>query len=167
MLLYIVLFIACVIIAVGFLFLYRSLGDIGKVVYQAFLPSKNARHATPPKQKNLATTVNDTPTPWGWYGKAKAGKAARTQQATPSARTPWGWPGNHRGMHENVGDKGLNGGAINGHESVPKSEHIVNPDVGWPYREEKFKFAGKDYKVVRKATPKPTDLRKTSKPWGW
>lgn len=167
MLFYIALFIICVIIAVGFLFLYRSLEDVGKVIYRAFLPTGKAKRAPPPRQKNLTTTVNDTPTPWGWYSKAAAGKAARAQQATPSARTPWGWPGKHHGTREKGRGKDTNGGSSDGQANVPKPERIVNPNVGWPYREEKSELAGKEHKVAREVTPKPTDLSKTSKPWGW
>jgi len=170
MLLYILFFLACVIIAVGFLFLYRSLSDIGKIVYSAFLP-KGSRTPKPKvkplPERNLATTVNDTPTPWGWSERKATVKPARPVMTATPAKTPWGWPGNHHAMREHGGINGAHNGSPEHRDHATKPGSIVSPDVGWPYREEKFEFGGKNYKVVRKTTPKPTDLSKTSKPWGW
>jgi len=49
----------------------------------------------------------------------------------------------------------------------PGAAKKPKPVTGWPYREEKFDFAGKSYKVSRKAKLKKTNLGNTSTPWGW
>jgi len=169
MLFYIGLFIACVVVSLGFLFLYRSLAELGRIIYHAFLPTGRDNRTPPAEEhaRNVTSTANETPAPWGWYGRTAARKAARKRPATPGPRTPWGWPGSKRAVREHVGVHGIADGFLNRLDKVSKPERIVSPDVGWPYREEKFEFAGKDYKVLRKAAPKPTDLKKTGKPWGW
>lgn len=45
---------------------------------------------------------------------------------------------------------------------------IRSQNVGWPYREEKMRTGGKDYKTTRKVPRvKKTNLKTLSKPWGW
>lgn len=62
------LFVACVILAVIIVWLYRALAGVGQAVYQAFLPSSK-RDNGPTSHldtQRLNTTINDVPTPWGW-----------------------------------------------------------------------------------------------------
>jgi hypothetical protein len=33
--------------------------------------------------------------------------------------------------------------------------------------EDKFQFAGKDHKILRKVTPQRANLQSNGKPWGW
>jgi len=166
MLFYILLFVTCVIVAVGFLFLYRSLDSIGKSVFQAFLPTagKKKVRAKSPRARTLATSVNETPTPWGWAGTSTAGRAARARPTALQPGQPAAWPGNHGGANAHGGG---NGNFADGRDDASKPASIVNPNVGWPYREEKFELEGRNRKAARKTTPKPTDLSKTEKPWGW
>jgi len=161
----------CVIAALGFLFLYRSLGDIGKIFFSAFLPTTGKKKVSRPQRvRTLAKSVNDTPTPWGWDSKAtKANKATRSRPKAPYNGKPVGRTVNHDTTHVHGEAAGGIGGTLNHQAHDAKPERIVNPDVGWPYREEKVRLADKNDKVARKSAPKPkpTDLSKASKPWGW
>lgn len=166
------LFVACVIIAIVVLYLYNSVVDVGKSIYKAFLPSSRNKLTAHLEERKVVTTINDTPTPWGWKSHATPENIARTHPAAPNAQTPWGWrgkPHQTHNQHSAHGTGNTNGAGVphshNGGASSP--EATDSPMVGWPYREEKFEFTGKAYKVTRKATPKRTNLRATSKPWGW
>jgi len=90
---YTALLIACVIIALVILYLYNSIVEVGRTIYRAFLPSARTNFRTQPQDKNLATTINDTLTPWGWNGREDRGmreaKPKRTNLKT--SRKPWGW----------------------------------------------------------------------------
>jgi len=167
MLFYIALFIVCVIIAVAFLYVFRALENVGEDVYQVSVQSIRTRYKDRPKERKLSTTVNNTKTPWGWNGAVKTDHAARTPPVVPNVKAPWGWQGNHQPIHAHGARKGVNGHFVNQTDNASRQAKIVSPTVGWPYREEKFDFAGKSYKVARRVAPKPTDLSKTDKPWGW
>lgn len=167
MLFYIALFVACVIIAVAFLYVFRALEHVTEDVYQVSVQSIRTRHRNRPKERNLAPTVNDTPTPWGWNGAEKPGHLVQAHPAAPNVKAPWGWKGNHQPIHAHGVLKGVNGSSVTRHDNAPGQAKIVSPAIGWPYREEKFEFGGKSYKVARRAAPKPPDLSKTDKPWGW
>jgi hypothetical protein len=159
------LFIASLIVALVVLWLYHALADVGKAVYRAILPSSKGNstdHLT--SEAYRRTTINDTPTPWGWGEHAKPSQAARTAKIAPSDSAPWGWPGNKNKIRERGQQYDLNGGAALT-ETAPEKKKETG--TGWPYREEKFDFAGKSYKVSRKASPKKTNLRNTGTPWGW
>lgn len=167
MLFYIALFVICVVIAVAFLYVFRALENVTEDVYQVSVQSIRTRHKDRPKQRKLATTVNNTQTPWGWEGTEKPAPVARTHPAAPNVKAPWGWQGNQQPIKAHGIHRGIDGSSVNRHDSASSQAKTVNPTVGWPYREEKFDLAGKGYKVVRRVAPKPTDLSKTSKPWGW
>jgi hypothetical protein len=168
------LFVASVLVALVILYLFNALRDAGKAVYKAFLPSsKNNLSARSPDEA-LSTTVNETLTPWGWSNEASQTKTARTNRALSSKQTPWGWKGNDRVIREHGAKSTANSSAgIGLDDFFAKNENESNSTenpaatVGWPYREEKFEFAGKSYKVTRKAKPAKTNLRNTGKPWGW
>lgn len=168
------LFVASVLVALVTLFLFNALRDAGKAVYRAFLPSsKNDLSARAPDEV-LSTTVNETPTPWGWSNKASQAKTERKNRVFSSKQTPWGWKGNDRVIREHGSRSAAKSGAAIGLDGFlakmeNESNSTENPvaTVGWPYREEKFEFAGKSYKVTRKAKPAKTNLRNTGKPWGW
>jgi len=166
------LFIACVVIALVFLFFYNSVADLGKLIYRKFHSGSKKKPAAHQEERILATTINDTPTPWGWASHATPENIARTHPAAPSRQSPWGWPGHHHETyaHHSAGVTGNTngGGASHSHNGgASKPEETETPTVGWPYREEKFELSGKAYKVTRKARPKRTNLRTTGKPWGW
>jgi hypothetical protein len=166
------LFVATLILAAVVLWLYRAVVGAGQAVYQAILPSSKttptdhlAREAV-----RTRTTINDTPTPWGWGEHTKPSQAARTEKRTPvhahmgkSDNVPWGWPGSNQKARDYK--PGMSHARRTGADPVAKP--AAKGKVGWPYREDKFEFAGKAYKVTRKSTPKKTNLSSTGKPWGW
>lgn len=159
------LFVASLIVALIILWLYHAISDVGKAVYRAILPSSKGNPADHLKSETvLRTTINDTPTPWGWGDHTKPSQAARTAKIVPSDSVPWGWPGNNNKIREHGQHYDLNAG-----QALAESDDNEKPKpvTGWPYREEKFDFAGKSYKVSRKARPKKTNLSNTSTPWGW
>lgn len=159
------LFVASLIVALILLWLYHAIADVGKAVYRAILPSsKNKPTDHLDSSVVLRTTINEVPTPWGWGEHSKPSQAARIAKIAPSDSVPWGWPGNGSKIRERGQHYDLNGGqALTELKPNQKKEVLV----GWPYREEKFDFAGKSYKVSRKATLKKTNLRTTGTPWGW
>jgi len=159
------LFVASLIVALVVLWLYHAIADVGKAVYRAILPSSKGNPADHLEAETvLRTTINDTPTPWGWGDHAKPSQAARTAKIAPSDSVPWGWPGNNNEIREHGQHYDLNAGKA---LTEPGAAKKPKPVTGWPYREEKFDFAGKSYKVSRKAKLKKTNLGNTSTPWGW
>ena len=158
---YLSLFIACVVTAVVFLYLYHALVDVGQAVYRAFLPSAKKKFVSRPVRQSLATTINDTPTPWGWHDNVSPEAAARTRSVAPAGPVPWGWRG---GNYESTGHGVSAGEAGAAHTAASEKG---SRSVGWPYREEKSELAGKSYKVSRRVTLKRTNLASTGKPWGW
>ena len=155
---YTALFVASLIAAFIIIWLYRSIADAGKAVYQAMLPSSKHTATSHLESEIVRTSVNDTPTPWGWKSHETPANLAKTHAALPTEKSPWGWKGSQRGVNEHR--------PHNGHTaSQPASRN--NQSVGWPYRQEKSEFAGKAYKVSRTVRLKKTNLANTSKPWGW
>jgi hypothetical protein len=164
---YTALFIASVIVAFVLLYLYRSLWEVASTIYKVFLPSAKTNHPRQAEDENLATSINRTPTPWGWDGRATSENANRPQAARQSGQTPWGWPGNDHEIRERSPGNRLLNSLHSLHDDVSATGADRNPTVGWPYREEEFEFAGKTYKITRKATPERSNLKTTGKPWGW
>jgi len=169
---YTFLFIASVIVALVILRLYNAIVGVGRDVYEAILPSSKDSPTDHLEGVKLNTTINDTPTPWGWKSHSTPSNLARTHPARPSEQTPWGWPGNKNEIREHhPGDASSNGSGIDAYVNrdnpPPPEEELKKPVVGWPYREEKFEFAGKAYKITRKAKTKKANLSSSGKPWGW
>lgn len=159
------LFVASLIVALIVLWLYHAIADVGKAVYRAMLPSSKDNPTDHLERDTvLRTTINDTPTPWGWGEHAKPSQAARATRIAPSESVPWGWPGNDNKIREHGKQYDLNAGVA---LTEPVPDDKKKSTTGWPYREEKFDFAGKSYKVSRKASPEKTNLRNTGTPWGW
>ncbi len=162
---YSALIVASVIVALVVLWLGHAIADAGKVLYQSILPSSKSsttRHLD--KERRVASSINGTPTPWGWKSGATPAREAHAHPARPSKQAPWGWPGNEKEVREHG-----TSAAYNSHleEAKIQSNETQRPHVGWPYREEKFEMSGKTYKVSRKVRPKRTNLATTGKPWGW
>lgn len=162
------LFVATLILAAVVLWLYRALVGAGEAVYKAILPSSKSSPTDHLANEAVRTTVNETRTPWGWGEHAKPAHAARTVKSAPghmgkSDNVPWGWPGNNQKAKDYK--PGMSHARRAGVE--PMAKPAAKGQIGWPYREDKFEFAGKAYKVTRKATPKKSNLSTTGKPWGW
>lgn len=168
------LFVASVIVALVVVWLFNAIMDVGKQVYRAMLPSSKDNLTSHVHDVPLNTTINDTPTPWGWKSHETPRNAAKTHAATPipAKSTPWGWPGNEGEVRKHGPEHVMPNGSRTeadmwGLGGKAKSTEPAKLKVGWPYREEKFEFAGKSYKVSRKRKVRKTDLSKTGKPWGW
>ena len=172
---YTTLFIASLIVALVIVWLYNAVADVAKQVYRAMLPSAKNNLTDHVKDVPMRTSINDTPTPWGWNGHGTPKHAAKTHAAKPempSAATPWGWAGNDREIREHGSAHAFPNGsktetAFKSYANKLKPAQKPKEKVGWPYREEKFEFAGKSYKVTRKARPRRTNLSTAGKPWGW
>ena len=156
------LFVASLIVALVIVWLFNAMKNAGKAVYSAILPSSKNNPASHVKERVLLTTVNDTPTPWGWKSSDTPRNMARRHAAQSSERTSWGWKGkghdiDGRQAHRNTHDNKI--------VARPAASSMKN--VGWPYREEKLSSHGKANTVKRKAPPKRTNLKTANKPWGW
>ncbi len=145
MLFYTALFIASLIVALVALWSFNVIADAGRSVFKGRLPSTKNASTSHLGVQRLATTVNETPTPWGWKSHDTPANMAKTHAAPPSAQSQWGYS---------------NSGSV-------RSVNSEKPAVGWPYREEKSELAGKAYKVSRKTKRPQANLRTASKPWGW
>ena len=170
---YTALLVASVIAALIILYIYNALADIGKAVYRAFLPSSKDNLSSHIDDTPYHATINDTPTPWGWDGQAEPASPVRAVPASPNDDAPWGWKGNDHEIREHGPRSAVRNATsgldafLNKAASERASKAGRQATVGWPYREEKFEFAGKAYKVTRKATPRKTNLETAGKPWGW
>lgn len=177
------LFVASFIVAMIVLWLYKSLANIGKAIYQAILPSSKSNFTEHAKDTVTRLTVNNTPTPWGWGGNAKPANVARTNAASTGNQPsnaqaiPWGWRGNKHKIPEYRVKGGIPILPVSGTRPrvQPKARSQAQSQasnnrvekIGWPYREEQFEFAGDTYKVTQKVKLRKTNLRKSAKPWGW
>ena len=170
MLFYASLFLFCIAVSAIALWIYRSVYETGKAAYRAIFPSHRKQYKEA-KPADMHATVNDTPTPWGWSSDRgprraiPAAPAARSQ----AAPAPWGWKGNSRNteksghsLRSDVGEVASSFKKMVGGDGNKGDKHI-----GWPYREEKFDFAGREYKVTRKRKVRKSNVDKVSKPWGW
>jgi hypothetical protein len=166
---YAALFVAAFIAAAIVLWLYRAVVGVGKVVYQAFLPSSVTEDSLTAhvKEERLPLTINDTAMPWGWGKHESPAQSARTSTVVNEDPVPWGWPGSKQEIREHHPILQLSEKALDGSEVETEVDNLPQSQIGWPYREEKFEFAGKAYKVVRKDAPERTDLGLTGTPWGW
>jgi hypothetical protein len=167
---YISLFVASIIAAFVALYLFNLLVSAGRAVQKSMLPSSKGnvtRHVGGVRYGTAA----DTSTPWGWKGHSTPAGEARTHPAkpAPAAKTPWGWQngqGSARGSKRTTSAAtGLDAFMKNG--AKQKSVSGGNPNVGWPYREEKKEVAGRAYKVTRKNTTRSSNVKSVKAPWGW
>ena len=172
MLFYVSLFLFCIAVSVVGLWFYRSIYDIGQAAYQVIFP-RNRKQYTDEKEVELNPSLSSAVTPWGW---SSAGGPRRAIPNAPLPKkevvpTPWGWSGN--GSKNETATSRL---AENVSEAADSLKSMVGagnntrtnePMVGWPYREEKFEFAGSEYKVTHKRKVKKYNMGGVSKPWGW
>ena len=76
MLFYASLFLFCVVFSAIVLWLYRSMAEVGKAVYRAFLPSSKDKVTREVRQESLNTPLSGTAAPWGWSRNSSARRAA-------------------------------------------------------------------------------------------
>ena len=170
---YTALFVACVFTAFIVIYLYNSVSDISTAIFRAILPSPKTRITAEQKERNVATTVNHPPTPWGWNTNIAPNSARRKPAASPARQTPWGWPGKDHEAREY--------GHVKQTKSAEQSAYSLSftgsgqdPDsnaeaagAGDPCREEKFDLAGKTYKTTKKTASARANFGESGKPWGW
>ena len=155
MLFYTALIIASLIVALLVLWAFQVIARAGRSVFKSRLPDAKNASTSHLRVQRLATTVNETPTPWGWKSHETPANMAKTHAAPPSRQTQWGGSENttRPPAYDNSGST--------------RRVNINKPAIGWPYREEKSELAGKAYKVSRKTKPRLSNLGTVSKPWGW
>ena len=148
------LFIASLLVALVLHWLYHVVVDFREKVSREVLPGSRNKSTVDHESRPVRANITKIPDPWGWGEHTNPSQAARTAGIAPSDAVPWGWPGNDRDIH------------AHGQHSDSRAVH-AKPVHGWPYREDKAEFAGKAYKVTRKAEIKRTRLSTAGKPWGW
>lgn len=163
MLFYTSLLVACLVGAVVIVWLYRRIaydaGSVYKTVHPIFQPDP-ADHVADGASRTAAV---GTDTPWGWNNHATPSNLAKTHAAKPTEQKPWGWKGREQAVRE----QHPHHGSYTAPAHANANPNPGKPGAGWPYREEKQEFAGKAYKVTRKAKPSTTKLGADGKPWGW
>ena len=156
--------------------MYRSLDSVGKALYRAFLPSfKNNRFADD-EERDTAPTTNSARVPRGWSrGSARRHRrqVSNVQAARQAPTAPWGWPGNRRNERSSESRAKRLVEAIRLRDGVEpetpsQAANEGESRVGWPYRDEAFEFAGRQYKVVHASGPVGSkNLGGKARPWGW
>lgn len=162
MLYYTSLFLIIVLVSIIAIWMYRAILGASRVTHTAILPGRRkvsarakARLKSRRKQrgKGKTTTIgrSEVPTPWGWKDTPHA---ANTVHKPGSDKVLWSGPSSHHGVSEPATGQAYSAPA---HSAATKR-------VGWPYREDKLAFAGKAYKVNRKAAE---NGELEGKPWVW
>lgn len=152
------------------LWVYRVVYDTGKAAYRAIFPSTKEQYKAD-KQAAIQTSINNTPTPWGWTGGPGPRRVIPVALAAskPPVPAPWGWKGSTSNTES--ASHSLKGNAEEAAaslwEMVDGNAGNEETGVGWPYREEKFEFADRQYKVTSKSRVKRTNMEEISMPWGW
>jgi|GEM_PF-3382513 len=156
MIYYTFLLLIIVVVSVIAIWMYRAIFGVGRSVYQSNLVggrkvSKRAKARLKVRRKARAQNAGSSsssgiPTPWGWKDNA----------ALPHEAYVAHKPGSLRG-HAHAGVNVF---------AVAPAPATARKNVGWPYKEEKMQFAGKAYKVNRRAAD-GGDLNGDGKPWVW
>jgi len=188
MLFYIALSVACVIAAIICLWLFRSLSDASRAVYQSFLPSGHSQKLKPRDAQlaHLNPNVSAPSRPWGWgrSGLAPvipvvdAHRISASETAATSAQpVPWGWPGSSGLKQANADLIGAGLGSSPAASSVSNlvywhdsnvSKELKNREVSaWPYRDEALAATPSFKQRRRKSASRSTSSGDPNKPWGW
>lgn len=180
MLYYITLLLVIVVVSVIAIWAYRAIVGMARTAHTAMLPTRRkisaktkARLKSRQKMRSKAkvsakrASGSEIPTPWGWRDEAHTVHSPRPQQSTnkPGSDRKL-WSGSSRKSAINERNAGYS--VSSNHEpgySKPEQK-AARQRVGWPYREDKMAFAGKAYKVSRKAT-EGSDVATEGKPWVW
>jgi hypothetical protein len=158
MLFYVSLILFSIAVSAIVLWFYRSLFEIGKATYQAIFPSAKKQYREE-RLESLNPSLNSAATPWGWSGGGSRRAIPVAPTVTRKAATaPWGWKGG--------GDSAKSRNTAT-NANAQQANSKGTSDIGWPYREEKFDFSGKEYTVVKKKRVKKSNMSGVSKPWGW
>jgi len=162
MLFYTALLIASLVAALVILWVYRTIQYNAGSVYKTVIPDSELAHINHSKSKTAPAASGGSASPWGWNGHETPANAAKTHAALPTEKPQWDWSGNRNEISETHPHHGS-------HDSyaVPNRDKTLKAGAGWPHREEKQEFAGKAYKVTRKAPKRTSGTAAASKPWGW
>ncbi len=135
------LFIACFIVAMIAVWLYRSVTNAGRTVYKSILPSAKGKSAFERHLDQVAirNRGRGASSPWGSSDKTRPEQYARVVSQSQSSR----------GFSAAGADKRKTAGSAN--YSRSKSGLALGSQESWACRNEEFEFAGKTYTVKRQA----------------
>jgi len=156
---YTALLIASLLAALVILWVYRSIKYNAGSVYKTVI-SETEIGSTSQLKPKAAVASGGSQSPWGWKGHETPANAAKTHAALPTEKPHWDWSGSRNEVHDQQSENGP-------YDNVSKRATTRNAGAGWPQREEKLEFAGKAYKVTRKAPSETSDAGTADKPWGW
>jgi hypothetical protein len=165
MFLYTALFVASLLAALVILVVVRTIKYNAGSVYKTVIPEIEIGSTGHLKSKPVPITSGGShsggsQSPWGWKGHETPANAAKTHAALPTEKPHWDWSGSRNEVHDQLSQNGP-------YDNLSKPATTRNAGAGWPQREEKLEFAGKAYKVTRKAPSQTSDVGTADKPWGW
>ena len=136
------LFIASLIAALVILWAYRAIADAGQALLRAMLPSTKKGPTSHLSARTMPTTINGTPTPWGWKNHDTPAHQARPHAAMPTSEQ----------LEEFI-------------EVEPDKPNTLGRT--WVHREERSELGGRAYKVTRKVSATAEGFKDADRPWGW
>ena len=164
MFLYTALLIASLVAALVGLWVFRTIRYSAGSVYKTVIPDTEIGSTIQLKSKAAPVASDGSQSPWGWKGHETPANAAKTHAALPTEKPHWDWSGSRNEVHDQQSHNGP-------YDNLSKRATTRKASAGWPQREEKHEFAGKAYKVTRKAPTQTSDTDtgtgSLDKPWGW
>jgi hypothetical protein len=157
---YTALLIASLLAALAILWAYRTIRYNAGSVYKTVISENKIGSTSHLKSRAARTTSGGSKSPWGWKGHETPANAAKTHAALPTEKPHWDWSGSRNEVHDQQSHNGP-------YDNLSKRATTRKAGAGWPQREEKREFAGKAYKVTRKAPSETSDAGTADKPWGW
>ena len=161
---YTALLIASLVGALVVLWVFRTIRYNAGSVYKTVITDTELGSTSQLKAKTAPVTSSGSKSPWGWSGHETPANAAKTHAALPTEKPNWDWSGSRNEVRDQQSHNGP-------YDNLSKRATTRNAGAGWPQREEKQEFAGKAYKVTRKAPTKMSDTDTGTgtldKPWGW
>ncbi|MGD8384964.1 MAG: hypothetical protein PVF89_06125 [Lysobacterales bacterium] len=135
------LFIACFIVAMIAVWLYRSITNAGRTVYKSILPSARTKSALDRHLDRVAlrNRGQGASSPWGSSDKTRPEQYARIISQSRSSR----------GFNATGSGKGKTASSAN--YSRSNSGLALGSRETFACRDEEFEFAGKTYTVKRRA----------------
>ncbi len=157
---YTALFIASLAAALAVLWVYRTVRYNAGSVYKTVISGAKASSTSHLKSSAAPITSGGSAAPWGWKGHETPANSAKTHAALPTEKPHWDWSGSRNEVRDQQAHDGP-------YDNLSKRAITQKAGASWPQREEKLEFAGKAYKVTRKAPPSTSDTGTVDKPWGW
>ena len=164
---YTFIFVACILLAVVAVYLYKAMSKVGKSVSRIKL--SNLRAADPTRHlvaEPVRIAVSDTQSPWGRESRQTPENLAKTNAARPFEQSPWSNLGN--GMQFAQHRRRKSPGQWAPYDTGDtESVHKRGQGSTWLHREDRFESNGKSYKVSRKLRPRIAPPKPLSKPSNW